>query len=355
MGPTAPPRRGVRLRPAVLAGFALLAAGGWLGYRSWSHGADRRAALALAETAPPGEALPALRAALDQHPSDPALLRAATLALIRSGALVADVDDLSARWVAAAPDDPEAQRVRFDFLHRVYRSDEAAAVGERAVALAPADHATRAELARVYLVLGRPADAARELRALAAVPGLPHDAYAVGLAKAEADAGNRAEAARVLDALLARAPAHAEALALRADLHYQAGEDVAAAATARRVGPAADRKDRQAALYTLGLALARQGKADEAAAAFAGVRALQDADQFAADARSRPDDPGYQLRAAEARLAAGDPRGAADLAHAAVARSGASRAAFDLLARCYDRMNHPGPAAEARSRAATLP
>lgn len=350
MGVFTPPRR-----PAVLAGVALaVALGGWVGYQAWARGADRRAALALAETAAPADALPVLRAALDRHPDDADLLRATARAMSGSGALLADAEPVAARWCAAAPDDPEAHRVRFDLLRRMYRTDEAAAAGERALALNPGDQQTRTELARVYLFLGRHRDAARELRVLLAVPGLPHDALTVGLARAETDAGDPAAAALLLDALLARNPTHAEALSQRAALHFQAGEFEAAAATARRCRPA-DPKERETALYTLGLALGRLGKADEAAAAFAELKAIQDADRFTADTLNRVGDAAYQLRAAEARLAAGDAAGAAELANAALARAGPTRPALDLLARCYDRMNLPGPAAAARARAATLP
>ncbi len=346
-------RAGVRTVLGLGAVALAVAATGFV-YRSWASGADRRAALAAAESAPPAEALPALRAVLDRHPTDPQLLRATTLATIRAGAAPADAEPLAARWAEAAPDDPEPHRVRFDLLRVMHRADEAAAAGARAAALLPTDYPTRARLAQMYLQVGRPADAARELTALLAVPGLPHDALAVGLAKAEADAGDPAAAARRLDALLARAPAHPEGLSLRATLHLRAGEYEAAVAAARRSRPA-DAQDRETVCYTLASALDRLGRADEAAATLATLRAIQDAARFSTDARARPDDLAFQVRAAEARLAAGDPGGGAEILRAAFARSVPSRPALDLLARCYDRLNLPGAAAEARGRAATLP
>lgn len=340
---------------AVLAGLGIAA---YFALRSHPQPDDRAAALELARTAAPADALPALRRALDAHPEDPELLKAVVQALMASGALVADVEPYTARWCAASPDDPAAFRARLSTALRLNRHAEALAAGERILALAP-DDTTRAIVADLYLMLGQYDGAAREFARLLDTPITGSDPAVrarvlTGLARAEWEQGKRAEAVRHLDQLLAENPTYAPALVLRGTAYYEDGEYAAAVAVLRRV-KAADTRDREAALYALARSLDQLGKAAEAKQAFAELAAVQNSARFMSDAQQRPDDMGLQVRAGETLLAAGQPDEARLVLEAAVSRLGPTRPALTALARCYDQLGRADLARQTRTRADGLP
>ncbi len=200
-----PPSRSRLLALVFLAAVVLTA--GVFGVRGWNRGAERRAALALAEKGPADQAVPALLAALERAPDDPELLDALVRVRTKTGAPVTDVEPLTERWCRAAPDDPKAFAARADALRRLSRLPEAVAAGERAAALAPNDADHRVTLAGLYLADGRFGDAAREFRALlTAQPGRAD--FALALARSEWELGNDAEAVRITGELVGRTPPH---------------------------------------------------------------------------------------------------------------------------------------------------
>ncbi len=346
--------RSLRSRLLVfVVSIAVLTGAGYFGMRAWEHGADRRAALALAESGPPDRALPALLACLNRDPNDPELLKAVVEAQIKTGAPVTEVEPLTERWCRASPDDPAAFVARADALRRLARFPEAVEAAERAGTLVPDDVRGRTVLAGLYLAAGRFADAAREFRALLATQPTNTD-YALALARAEWELGNQTEAVRITDEVLARAPASPGALLMRGLIHFRAGEFDRALAAFDRV-PVTQGPERAMLLHHRAQALDRLGRPDAAQKVYAELTAVENADRFTNDAEQRPEDVGLQVRAAEALLTANQPDRARRLLEATRTRLGPNRAALNLLATCYDTIGRPDLAAQARTAAATAP
>jgi tetratricopeptide (TPR) repeat protein len=322
-------------------------------YRAYSLSAERQKALDLAENGPPAEALPALLKCLERDPDNPDLLRATVDAMIRAGTAVSDVEPYADRWCAAEPNDPVAFRVRMDLLRRLARYPEALASGERALELDPTDIATRADVASLNLAVGRYAEAAEGYRRLLAF-GDDTGEITLGLARAEWEQGNAAEAARLTDGLLARRPEHPGALIFRGLIHQRAGEPEQVVAVLRRVRDPSP-ESRKIVLYNLGLALERLGRSEEAKKAFAELATVQNATRFATDAEQRPDDVALQVRSAEAWRLAGDPEAGRQTLEALLSRTGPNKQALAALAACYDALGRPDLAARAKADAEHAP
>jgi tetratricopeptide (TPR) repeat protein len=350
----AAPRR-ARLLVAALLGLGFVAAAGYFGARTWSRAAERREALALAETGPTETALPALLRCLERDPDDAELLWAVVKLKIRTGAPVADVEPDLDRLAKLIPDDPAVFRTRLDLYRRLGRHADAFAAARRAVELEPNDDRLRGELAGVALSAGRFDDAADEFRRLlAAGSAIPRHELQTGLARAAWELGDAAEAARLIEQALAAAPDFPVALTLRGMIHSQAGEDEAAIAVFRRVRPSSP-GEQEIVLYHLALSLNRTGKTDEAKKSFTELAAVQNAVRFLTDARQRPTDLGLQVRAAEALMAANRPDDARQVLEEALSRLGPSRPVFDALVVCYDRLGRPDLARATLEKARQLP
>ncbi len=350
--PIAPQTRRARWPLLALAGV-VVAVAGYLALHAWESGAERRAALALAEHVSPGEALPALLASLERHPTDPELLKAVVETEAKAGAPVADVEPFIERWCKASPDDPAAFSTHADALQRLSRFPEAIEAAERAATLSPADDRIRTTLAWLYLTTGRFTDASREYRRLLeAKPGQAD--LVLALARAEWEVGNQEEATRLTDELLARSPNLPGAHLMRGLIDFRAGNYARALAEFNRVKVESE-AERTVVLYYRAQSLTRLGRTEEAKKAHEELALAEDAVRFLSDADQRPGDLALQVRAARTLLAAGQPTQARQLLDAALARLGPSRAALEALASCHDALGRPDLAARARSAAAAAP
>jgi tetratricopeptide (TPR) repeat protein len=322
--------------------------------QSWQRSRERSAAFALIEQRDYTSALAALRQCLEREPDDPELLQAVVGALVQNGAGAGDIEAYAKRWCEADPENPAAFRARREALHRLTRFDEAAAAGERVLALSPHDHDSRLSLGDLYLQTGRWDDAAREYRRLLADrPDLGGE-VAPPLARAEMERGNRAEAARLLDQVLETAPDHPVALVFRGIVCFRNEEFREAVELFRKCRPASI-SEQQLVLYHMALALGRLGQSKESEAVFAQLSGAQEAARYAEDANQRPDDLSLQVKAARACLAAGNPEAARARLETALKRLGPSKHALELLASCYDALGRGDLAGRTRDEARRAP
>jgi predicted Zn-dependent protease len=314
--------------------------------------AEAKETIALSQSSPE-RAIPLLERCLDRDPDNPDLLRAMVMAKQKSGAPVTDVEPYSSRWCSAQPNDPAAWRTRMDVLIRLSRYPEAAAAGERAIALDP-DTGARTALASLYLTMGRYGDAANLYRQLLASSSGSDPLLVAGLARAEWECGHDAEAARLMDQLLSSHPTETRFIILRGLIHARAGEHDRVIALFKGLRPTAS-SERETVLYHLALAHERSGHPTEARAVFQKLAAFQNAARYATDAQQRPDDAGLQVRAAEAFLAADEPAKARQIALGSLTRNGPSRELLTVLARAYEAAGQNDLAAQTRARMDRLP
>ncbi|HEX3148832.1 MAG TPA: tetratricopeptide repeat protein [Gemmataceae bacterium] len=327
-----------------------------VGFAVWwtSGSSEKRAALAAAEHEAPEAALLAVLHCLEKEPGDPDLLRTAVRLKNRSNAPPIDVEPLTERWVAAAPNDPAALRARMDVLQRLKRLADAIEPGERLLKLTPGDNDTRLQLAQCYLAVGRYDDSARECRTLIDSSSFPLGELRVCLARIESARGNFAEAGRLLDQVLSREPNLNSALLMRGVVYQQAGEDAQAVIMLKRVAPES-LHERVMVLHHLGQSLARSGQPAEAKKAFDEMVIVQDAQAAAVDARLMPNDKHIQVRAGRSLLAAGWAQDGARVLEGALDRLGPDREMLIVLAECYDKLGAKQKSLDMRNRAARIP
>lgn len=315
---------------------------------------EKTAALKLANTGEAGEALDALKVALEKHPKDAELLRAIVRVMSRSGASAVEVEPYLKRWCDAAPNEPEAFRTRMNVLNHLKRQNDAIEPAEHLLQLQPDDNEVRTQLAGLYLAVGRFDDAARECRTLIEKARGSQPDLIVGLARVEAARGNNTEAAKLLDQVLVQMPENTSAILMRAIVYQQTGDDAKAIEWLGRVR-ARDPHERVLQLHHLGQSLARSGKTDEAKKTFDELLAVQNALAYAIDARLMPENVAMQTRAGRAMLAAGWPEEGIKLLEESLQRLGAERTMLLALAECYEKVGAKLPAEAARNQAAKLP
>jgi tetratricopeptide (TPR) repeat protein len=332
-----------------LAAAAAVALGGWYVVQASQRAEARDAALKPVRDGRYADAIPGLQSYLDRYPDDAEALHGLVACLIKTGAMMAEVEPYLDRLIALRPDAPEPLRARADLRNRVGRKGEALADALRALEIAPGHHPTRRLVAWLAVDLGEKDIAERELGVLLAESSYPRAELGAKLALSRLQADDLAGAQEALDRYVP--PDSSAGLVLRGALHHEAGRYERAVELLRSAEPEDD-AERQFALNYLALSLARLGKADESREAFDRLSALYRAVRYAEDAAQRPGDRAAQVRAARANLEAGRPREAARLLEAALARLGDDADALAALAECYDRLGRADLAGSARRRAA---
>lgn len=324
--------------PAAGAGAVVvmaLALGGWWVARERGRAADRAAALdaAAGQRADAGERLAAY---LARDPDDVEVLETLVVWSLKRGVPFAEVEPHLDRLCGLKPADPAPWRTRAAQRMRNGRLADGVADGLRALDLDPADRDTRKLVAEAALEAGDHAVAAREAARLLESPP-PSDEVAAMLVRAHLQAGDAGRAEQALDRFFPAARTDAEARYLRG-LVYQAAGRHAAAIPLFRAAADQSPEHRTRALFALAKSLSAAGRAgdarkvhDELAAAQARQRAILDAGQ-------QPDDLSVQVRAAEAYLADGKPKEAAELLAPAVSKLGRTPAAAAVLARAYRQL-----------------
>jgi Flp pilus assembly protein TadD len=350
-----PLKRSVRRRRwfAVATLMLFFLAGGYFGYRSWVH-SEKRAALALAASAEPDQAIAALQRCLERDPEDPELLKAIVDLMVRNNWPIVDTEPYVNRWIAASPNDIEAYLIRIQAHTLLDRNDEAIRDARRVLELAPQKLEPRMLLASLHAKTGHWDDAAEEYRRLVD-KGAPIEA-SIGLARAELERGRRREALLILDGVLLAQPQSFEAQVLRGRALILEGDFVAALATFQQCRPpSGEFKNREIVLFYLGQCLERLNRAGEAKTIHAELRALQDAKALTLAGSQRPDDVELQTRVAQACLAAGIPEEALKVIDRSLERFGSNRKLLLAAADCYEKLGRRDDARQARLEAEKLP
>lgn len=326
---------------------AILAAGGFLlwQWRRIERQADRMTALTLAEQGHFAQAEPLLVQALAHDSTDLPVVKA-----LATGRLAqdADAEPFLARWIELDPHDALPYRLRMEMWARLFKRKAALADGLRVLALEPANDRVRRNVAWMLLAVGRLDEAEREARI--GLQHLPSDAdFPHILAEVLHVKGQPAQAAAVLDQLLAQHPGHTPGLLLRGRLYRDMKQPEQALPLLRRViAESADSKDRQAARYHLAQALSRCGKPEEAEAVLREFRRVQEAERLFSDSEQQPDNHELHLRAAQELIATGEPDKAVKLLTGLLQRVPDYQPAHQLLARYYESQGQPALAAPHR-------
>lgn len=346
-------RRAVRVLVILLL-LAGLVGGGWYFIRLSNRSQDQVAALKLVTERKYAEAIPALRQCLEEDPDNPVLLEGLVASLMKSGALVVEVEPVLDRLCALRPDDLTALRLRLDLRQKLGRKDDALADALRILELSPQDHAVRRTAAGLAVELGQREIAERELTTLQASGPYPPHEIGTLLARLHWEAARFAEAEAILDRDAPPSVQFAPARALRGVLHFEAGRFESAQELLNPVA-AGRGPEAQFARYYLALTLTRLGKKTEADQVFARLEAAYRAERMTEDAQQRADDLPAQVQAARANLVADRPEVGRDLLEAALKRHSPNREALRVLADCYDKLNRADLGADARRHADTVP
>jgi tetratricopeptide (TPR) repeat protein len=314
------------------------------------QGRDRQQGLRLAGEGKFAEAGPRLERALERNPGDVEVIQALVLGKIKGGALLTEVQPLLTRWCDLQPGEALAYKLRMDLWQRLAQPEAALADGERALELDPGDDAVRREVAGLLFTAGRYDEAERACRECLDRLPAERPALLCLLARTLLARGKNSEAGAVPAPLLRERPDYAEALLIGGLVDIEAGRFEEAIPRLRRVREREPRF-RQEASYHLGLALARTGRADEAARLMAEVQQLQTAERLRKDSNQQPDNLDLRVRAAGALLAVDRAEEARGLLESVLARDPVNPAAHRALADCYEKQGQTERAAEHRRRA----
>lgn len=339
-----PPSRTRRVPARVLVVGVAVAISGVIIWWALHPGRERVEGLRAARDGDFARAEPLLKQALDRNLDDAEVVEA-----LARGHLAADNPQAAAhlaRWAELRPDQPEPVRLRMEFCRKHKLREEAFADGKRLLDFEPDNQQLRRTVMNLAFSVGRFEEAeslCREcLRKQSGDSGL-----LVMLAEIRRARGDQPGAAAVLDSLLKDQPKLASALLLRATVYEESGEPAKAVPLLREV-MAGDPRRRAAAAYRLSLALERAGRPDEARAALAELRRLQDVDTFAEAIRTQPDNLDLRVRLAESLLAEGHTQDGLNLLSGVLARDPRFRPAHRTLAAHYEKQGQPDRAAEHR-------
>ena len=256
---------------------------------------DRAQALELAR-AQIVQAEPLLQRVLERNPRDVEVLQA-LLSLYLVADRPAEADALLARWCELEPDNLKPVRLRFQIAVRVFQQETAIACGR--------------------LLLQREADPEpilRQLISLEIKAGLLDDATAhaqQGLTRRPGDAeftyllahvhhlkGEKDEAIRILDRLLASKEPYWPAVLLRGTIYRESDQPTQAIPLLRRVlAEDPDHRNRQTARYQLAQALFRLNQTPEAEALMQQWQRYEEARRTLVDAYQQRDNLTLRLRA----------------------------------------------------------
>lgn len=351
MGAVDPSLARLRLWAAASVALGCLLLGGWIGWNWFQAWTQRREALALAEDRAFDAAEPTLRRLHERQPRDVEVVAALAVGYLR-GRRLAEAEALLNDWCALRPGDVEPYRRRFELGMKQQRIEPAIADAEHLIRLNPADTEIRPALAQLLQLAGR--YEAAELEARRCLQRQPDNQYlSLVLATACRSQGKTAEAIALADQMLRAAPKFGAALRLRAELYLDAQQPDAAI---RLLQQAADEPGLAGApaLYELGLALSRAGRAEEAKKAFTEMHCRQAYALWSKDP-NRDHNLGLQQRVVEAFLAAGKANDAIRLLTGILERNPRAEGARRLLAECYDNQGQPGRAAEQRRQGGEKP
>jgi tetratricopeptide (TPR) repeat protein len=338
--PLAANRRRQWLLALVSCLIAVLGAGGFVGWRDLAASTERREALNVARQGEFARAEPLLKRVAERSPRDPAVLRELSLGYLKARQF-SEAELYFQRWCQASPQDPEPWTERVRLWVQWNRLPAAIEDARHVLGLQPDNRTLARQLPRWLMITGRFEEAEQESSRLLAVwPGDPWLLYVQALLyqrRGRADA-----AVALVDQLIEQySDDFPEALFLRGTLYLDANQPALAARLLERAAnlPGPHRRE---ALYELSLALARQGKQQEAERIMAQARLLQEQDflqQMLAEGE-RWDRENVQIRLAEQLFQSGQSRQAADVLSRVLSQNPNSRAARQLLAR-YSPASHP--------------
>jgi tetratricopeptide (TPR) repeat protein len=264
-----------------------------------------------------------------------------------------EADRTLAGWLRASPDDPFALLLRGKFLEQRQQASEALINYRRIVELDPEHDEARLRMTTLLLQLRQGEEALTHLDYLRVrLPNLPE--VQVQRAKALALQGRTEEARAALDDCVSRIPDHAGALAERAALAVQAGDDRAAE---RDYARAVELSPGDVTILTpYAAVLARTGKTAEAAKLQETLKQLQ-ADQeriselIAGPLQTRPDDPSIPHEIAAIALRSGQSAEGFRWLNAALQIDPNHAPTHRLLANYYQTAGNPALAARHRALA----
>lgn len=284
----------------ILAGLALTTVVG-LGWRLTAGDRDRERGLAAARAGDFATAEPPLRRARETRPDDLDLIRA-----LAAGYDRADRGDEAAaeyaHWADLRPDEAEPVVATFRMWERLRFFDRAADAGVRLLRFPALDRDLYPHVVAVFMLVGRVGEAAEAARAgLAVAPENPRLRHQ--LAEALHAQGQNGEARDVLERLTREVPDFADGWALRGTVAADTGDPTGAIPLLERA--LVLEPSNLGARYTLGLALRRCGREDDARRELARFEKVRLANDLADLSVGNPERVDLALRAAAALFDAG--------------------------------------------------
>jgi Flp pilus assembly protein TadD len=293
---------------------------------------------------------------LQDHPSASLVLEAQTRAALRRFRY-RDAELAINTWLERRPEDVGALYYRAFLLDQLILQRDAAAAYRRVLEIDPEHDEARGRLVEVLLQMYTAAEAQEHVEYLRRRrPGDP--SLEVSLARCLEQRGQREEAERLLDAVLARYPDHAKALFERAELALRDGDAEAAESWLRRA--AAREPGDYKIRYRLYLCLGRNGKTAEARAEqrrLDQVRADMDRIQEIAvrKMQEQPHNAALHCEVGLIALRAGAVEEGKRWLHSALKEDPHYVPAHRALAVVYDRTGEPALAAHHRASAGPDP
>jgi tetratricopeptide (TPR) repeat protein len=289
---------------------------------------------------------------VQEHPSAPLVLEALTRAALRQ-LRYGDAEMAIGKWLARRPDDVGALYYHAFLLDQKMMQRDAAEAYRRVLDRDPEFDEARGRLVEVLLQTHAAAEAQEHLVYLRR--HRPDDpSLAVALARCREQQGQREEAERLLEDVLARYPDHGQALFERGHLALREGQPEAAESWLRRA-VAREQGDFKIR-YAFFLCLGRNGKAAEAAEEQRLLDKLRaDMDRIqeitARDMQADPHNPALHCEVGLIALRAGALEEGKRWLHSALKEDPHYLPAHRALAVVYDRTGEPSLAAHHRAAA----